>query len=68
MKDHGERDGQMEMRGIKLLLLTVGFGVPLVVLQYFFVGRRPWLYVPFVVLMVAYFWCVRRIGGWGGAA
>lgn len=60
----GERDRQMEMKGIKILLLTVGFGVPLVVLQYFFVGSYPWLYVPFVILIVLYSWCVHRLGGW----
>ena len=64
MSGGGERDRQLEMKGIKILLLTVGFGVPLVVLQYFFVGSYPWLYVPFVILIVLYFGCVHRLGGW----
>jgi hypothetical protein len=65
MSDGGERDRQMEMKGLKVLLLTVSFGVPLVVLQYFFVGSYPWLYVPFVILIVFYFGCVHRLGGGG---
>lgn len=57
-------DGQAEDRLTKTIVVTFAFGVPLAVLQYFFVERHPWLYVPYVILLVTFIVCTRRMGWW----
>lgn len=55
-------DPDGEARGLKLIEIAIGFSIPLAVLQYFFVERYPWLYVPFVLLLAGAFWCAWKVG------
>lgn len=65
MSDESEgSNGFSRERLVKLSVLTFGFGIPLVIMEFFLVGRYPVLYVPFVLMIGGYLWGVRRIGGW----
>lgn len=65
MSDEGEKSGVLSReRLVKLSVLTFSFGIPLVMMEFFLVGRYPILYVPFVLMIGGYLWGVRRVGGW----
>lgn len=61
MASERERDPELGTRGLKLIGLVATFGVPLAVLDYFFVSKHPWLYLLYVLLLGAFFWCVSRV-------